>query len=98
LDLLDITLPYIKKDDPTGSGRIAYTTKDGSFNLYLSDDYIVLWINNIVIDFYGSGANVGGVTCSGICYSYDDENRKVCKKMGRVVSSNASGLVYAIED
>ena len=101
LDVLDVSIPYLQKSDPSESGRIGYTTKDGSFNLYISSsDYIVFvdYNTTIVIDYYGSPRSIGGVSCSGVCYASRDEGRKVCAHFGRAVSSNSSGIVYAVEN
>lgn len=101
LDLLDVSIPYLKKDEPSETGRIGYTTKDGSFNLYLNtSDYIVFGVTGsaITIDYYGAGTKYNGVTCVGVCYAGRDEDRKICAKLGQPVTSNSTGLVYAIEN
>ncbi len=101
LDLLDVSMPYLVKGAPSETGRIGYTTKDGNFNLYLNtSDYIVFGVNgtSVTIDYFGAPRGIGGVFAVGVCYSYNDESRKICERLGPAVSSNASGLVYAIEN
>lgn len=99
LDLLDVSLPYFIKGEASETGRIGYTTKDGAFYLYLNTDgFIVFTIGRLYINYYGAARNVGGVSSVGDCFAYTDEERKVCEKLGTPVSSNVSGLVYAIEN
>ncbi len=99
IDLLDVSIPYVQKGEPSETGRIGYTSKDGAFYLYLNtSDYIVFNVGNITIDYYGASRDMNGVSANGICYSGKDEDRKICERMGRAVTSNSTGLVYAIEN
>ncbi len=100
LDLLDVSLPYLVKGEASETGRIGYSTKDGAFYLYLnSSDYIVFSQGNLVIDYYGASRSVGsGINANGICYAYNDESRKICERLGPAVTSNSTGLVYAVEN
>ena len=99
IDLLDVSIPYVQKGEASETGRIGYISKNGAFYLYLStSDYIVFNVGNITIDYYGASRNINGVAANGICYSGDNESRKVCEKMGQAVTSNSTGLVYALEN